>query len=279
MLIAPASGWVAVSPAAAAPPPAFHFVWTAGTSNTAFDFTIMNYPGLNNDPEAVVFVTPNFDPDGSCTNSCQNVTSPVTVQYSDGSWAIINEDTSVAMPVGASFNVLVFPRPTKNAFTVVANNVNAASMTVATTNKPVLVTQTLVPNDVYNDSLVGVIEGADDTASVSNINGSDIPNGAAFNILIGTTNSGGGTDQVVHTKNNIDFGTGVPEAGVAYQDPNAFIVETPLLPARSFLDSFDPNPTGVLWTTEDTTQYWFIFNENESYMTSDMAFNTIVFPS
>jgi len=62
---------------------------------------------INNDPDALLFVTQRYNEGES--NTGVNNPQPVGVWYEPtlDKWVIFNEDTTVAMPVGAKFNVLV----------------------------------------------------------------------------------------------------------------------------------------------------------------------------
>jgi hypothetical protein len=62
----------------------------------------MDWPALNGDPNALAFVTPNWNPGGS-GGVYDN--SPLAVAYLFGQWCIVNEN-SAAMPIGATFNVM-----------------------------------------------------------------------------------------------------------------------------------------------------------------------------
>lgn len=76
------------------------FIHKAVAGNINGHTTAIDHPLTNNDPTAILFVTPNF--------AAGNVFSPhpVGVTYSSGKWLIFNEDI-VAMPVNVAFNVLV----------------------------------------------------------------------------------------------------------------------------------------------------------------------------
>ena len=58
----------------------------------------------NGNPNAIVVVTPNWNPGGVCP--CVYNNHPIGVWYTGSQWAIFNQDIA-AMPVNASFNVYV----------------------------------------------------------------------------------------------------------------------------------------------------------------------------
>ena len=96
---------------------ASHFIWTATSSNTSGNATLINNLATDGAPGALLFVTPNFDP-GGVNGGYDN--SPIGVYYdssagTSGEWGVFNEN-STTMPAGTSFNVfLVPPRPGRTA--------------------------------------------------------------------------------------------------------------------------------------------------------------------
>jgi hypothetical protein len=85
---------------------AAHFIQIATSSNSFGDYTLLDNTVTNNLPNAVLFVTPNFNP-GSISGTYDP--HPVGVCYNPGSGrcTILNED-GASMPLSAAFNVLAF---------------------------------------------------------------------------------------------------------------------------------------------------------------------------
>lgn len=81
------------------------FIHRATAENTTNNYTLIDHPLINGDPDALLFVTQNWDAAGA--PGVYNA-HPVGVFYQNGSsqWAVFNEDAA-AMPNGAAFNVLV----------------------------------------------------------------------------------------------------------------------------------------------------------------------------
>jgi hypothetical protein len=79
------------------------YVHTTNDANTFGDYTLLENPTINNNPNALVFVTANWNPGGTSTNFDNHQTG-VWYDSSQGKWAIFNEDQA-PMPIGASFNV------------------------------------------------------------------------------------------------------------------------------------------------------------------------------
>jgi Tol biopolymer transport system component len=85
------------------------FVHRANSSNTSFHITTVDHPLANNNPNALLFVTQNWNPGG--TGGVYN-NHPIGVYYNGSRWNIFNQDIA-AMPAGAGFNVEIrSPGPT-----------------------------------------------------------------------------------------------------------------------------------------------------------------------
>jgi hypothetical protein len=83
-------------------PPTF-FVHRASPANTIGNSTYLDHPLINGDSTAIVVITPNFNPDGA---GGQYNDHPIGVWYSNGRWAIFNQDMA-PMAAGAAFNVWI----------------------------------------------------------------------------------------------------------------------------------------------------------------------------
>lgn len=84
------------------------YAHTATSANTNGDYTLLDNPVSNNNPNAFVFATANWNPNGTYTGFDSHQTG-VWYDRSAGKWGIFNEDTT-SMPVGASFNVYILPQ-------------------------------------------------------------------------------------------------------------------------------------------------------------------------
>jgi hypothetical protein len=75
--------------------------------------SLLDNPGLNNNPLAIILVTP------VPVNGVNLNPHPIGAYFVDGKkWSIINAD-AVAIPVGAKFNVEYYPNPNPNQFVYV----------------------------------------------------------------------------------------------------------------------------------------------------------------
>lgn len=98
-------------------------IHTVDGNNTSNQWTYLNHPDLNNNPDALIFVTQVWNPGGTATGVYNN--HNVGVQYkSNNKWCIYNEDAA-SMPLGASFNVIFFKNSVigTEEFTINANQV------------------------------------------------------------------------------------------------------------------------------------------------------------
>ena len=79
------------------------FVHVATAGNSTGNYTIINNPLCNGDPNAILMVTPNLNP--SNTLHVYN-NHPIGVWYNGSNWTIFEQDVAT-VPVNAAFNVLV----------------------------------------------------------------------------------------------------------------------------------------------------------------------------
>jgi carbonic anhydrase len=86
------------------PPGENALVHTATAENIDGALTVLDHPLLNNNPDAALQVTQNWNPGGEA-GTYNDATVGVSYLNESGQWAIFNED-GVDMPVGAAFNVL-----------------------------------------------------------------------------------------------------------------------------------------------------------------------------
>lgn len=81
-------------------------IHTANGNNTSNHFTFINHPDANNNPDAIIFITQVWNPGGTQNGVYNN--HNVGVEYANnGYWRIYNEDLA-NMPLGASFNMIIF---------------------------------------------------------------------------------------------------------------------------------------------------------------------------
>lgn len=85
-----------------------YFTHTTNFGNTLFNWTYLNHPLLNDQPDAQFLVTHNYSPGGATFGNAFD--SPVGVAFDEptGLWMILTQDFG-GMSYGVSFNVLISP--------------------------------------------------------------------------------------------------------------------------------------------------------------------------
>jgi hypothetical protein len=204
------------SPARPAPrSPDVHFVQLATQISIVGDTTYINNKKSNGNPRALIFVTPNWNPANNKYGLFQAI--PVGVWYNTARkrWGIFNEDGS-AMEFGEAFNVLIVPKPTKNAFVHLASasNIDGPASTIsnaATNGKSHLllqVTQNLTPPGhagMMNDNPVGAEYSASTHRwTVFQDTGTGMTASAAFNVLVGTGGTGARSARLTASTANLE---------------------------------------------------------------------------
>jgi hypothetical protein len=171
------------------------FVHKSTAANSAGDYTTIDYPLTNGNPNAIILVTPNLDPGGL---SVKYHDHPIGVYYNTtaSKWRIFNQDIA-PMQIGASFNVFIpTAGPGVGVFvhTAIGGSGNQTyinnPMTNGNPNAIVVVTPNWNPGGiggVYANFPIGVYYN--NTArkwAIFNQNGisSSMPANAAFNVYV-----------------------------------------------------------------------------------------------
>jgi hypothetical protein len=170
----------------------FVHVATAGTIPVGLEHTsVIDHAAINNQPDALVFVTQNWDPPEGTTVYNNHV---VGVYYAAGRWRVFNEDFA-AMPLGAAFNVMVAPIGSPDAFRhVVIPGVNTNPDAFTGLSHPLLdnnpcavlqVTSSYDPNFTYDANVLSVgYENYFGRWFLRHLDGAPMQAGAAYNVWI-----------------------------------------------------------------------------------------------
>ncbi len=246
------------------------FIQTAAVANTGIYYTKINNPLTNGHPNALLFITPNFNPAGGLLDE-----HPTGVDYVSGYWYIVNQDL-VDMPVGAAFNVLVLPSQsdvfvhqatTANSFNDQTRIDNA--LTNSNPNALIFATPNLNPgggSGIYNNQNTGVTYNGSQWR-IFNQNGASIPVNAAFNVLVPSPDA----SVFVHTS-NAGNSTGDHTAidnPLTNNNPNAILLVTQNFNPGNVGGSSDDHPLGV----EYFSNKWWIYNQDGVNMPPGVAFN------
>ena len=261
------------------------FVHQATAANSTTSSTLIDYEPINDDPQALVFITQNWNPGGT-----GGVYNPyhVALGYNTlhDQWAISNLEPGmgVDITVGASFNVLVVRTASPwHTHQATADNTSSDNTKIShpmlddEPNALAFVTQNWNPGGVggvYNDHPIGVwySEGSDQW-TVLNEDQSAMPVGASFNVHVPTMDAG----VFVHwatVSNTIGSETYIASP-LLDDDPNAiFFVTHNWSPGGGAVGRYNPHPEGVGYSS--TREQWGIFNEDGEDITVISAFNVFI---
>lgn len=260
------------------------FVHFASSQNISHNFTVLNHHTINNNPNAILIVTPNFNPSGSRVGVGSN--NHIGVYYSNQGWAIYNQNMA-PMPTNAAFNVMA-AQPNSRAFVHKANNANIMyNFTMidnpATNNNPnaiLLVTSNWNPggaSGVYNNHAMGVYYYNNKWA-IFNQDMTAMPEGAAFNVVVcdAVTNPGTGLSIFVHrcTETNISQHRTSVDDRVANFIGDAMLFVTPNWNPGGVGSVYNNHAIGVEYLSN--TQRWNIFNQDLQPILPHAAFNVFV---
>lgn len=233
-LLLVASGLLSgVRPAFASGSGAYIYVHTTTSANTSGNFTLLDNPATNDNPNALVSITANWNPGGTYTGFDDHQTG-VWYDSRVGKWSIFNEDLA-SMPIGASFNVdaEIGPEPAYGHFVQTVTSagyityINNPALN-GNPNASFLVTQNWNPGEsdgVYNNHAIGVwYSYSYGEWAIYNEDRASLPIGASFNVVstIGATYA---FTQVATSTNTIGDSTCMSD-GLLNGNPNAlaFIV-------------------------------------------------------
>ncbi|MGD8633356.1 MAG: hypothetical protein PVF85_07285 [Anaerolineales bacterium] len=261
------------------------FTHQATVSNIDGHWTYVTHPFTDGNPDAVLFVTQNWNPGGSGGTYNDH---PIGVWYDNGEekWAIFNED-SAAMPEDAAFNVLV-PVDEKYVFVHYATSENIDTSTSTSIERPDLdednhallfVTQNWNPGgtgSTYNPYSVDVsFNGVYGHWTIGNQEpGMSAPmtEGAAFNVLYITQPE----PFYVHkaTAGNSSGNSTFLDNQLLNEEPNMVTIITQNWNPGSPGGVYNDHPPGVFYS--NTYDQWLIFNEDGSVMPQGASFNVLI---
>jgi hypothetical protein len=256
---------------AAASSPGVQFVHVATAANISGAATSIDHPLLNNDPNAVIIATPNWNPGGG--SGVYN-DHPIAVGYLSPKWLIVNQDIA-SMPAYAAFNVLV-PKAGPNAFVHTATATNTFHnytlidnpLTNGKPNAKILVT----PADTTNSRPIGVWYNGTKWG-IFNQDSANMPTGTFFNVfVIPETYAGGFVHQA--TAANISGNYTVIDHPLINGNPNAIVFVTQNWNPGNVGGTYNNHNIGIWYSSSQ--QKWAIFNQDLAAMPVNAAFNVLV---
>ncbi|MFC2043074.1 hypothetical protein ACFLUA_02860 [Chloroflexota bacterium] len=260
------------------------FIHTAAYSNISGNETYINHPLTNNNPNAILFVTQNWNPGGEVIGVYNNQSIGVYYSSSAQKWSVFNQDTTTDMPPNASFNVLI-PTTNRAVFVHTATDDNSAGsrtyidhpLTNDNPNAILIVTQNLNPGGgeigMYNDHPIGVyyFSGAHKWA-IFNEDAAGMQPGTAFNVLIPSVD----TSVFVHANTSGD--STYINHPLANNNPYAILLVTQNWNPSAVGGTYNNHVIGVRFFG-GTSQRWAIINQDESDLPDDAAFNVLIPPT
>jgi hypothetical protein len=203
------------------------FVHIATAANIYASYTtIIDHPLTNGNPNAIILVTPNDNP-GNVGGT--NDPHPIGVIYSNGKWAIFNQDIA-AMPVGAAFNVII-PTAGAGVFvqkTTVADTSIDSALTNSHPNAMILVTPNYNPGGacpcVSANFHIGVFYSGNKWRIYTQDN-SLMPLNAAFNVFVLPASAGVFVHQATVSNTANVYSTYIDNA-LTNGNPNALVFVT-----------------------------------------------------
>jgi hypothetical protein len=251
------------------------FVHKATSGNSTYDYTDLDNALTNNNPAAVVFVTPNWSPPGGGGAYDDRA---IGVWYHDGRWAIYNQDQS-PIPAGAAFNVHVWSGPSATVLVHSATSANTAgdytnidnSASNSKLSAIVWVTPNYAPALVYDNHAIGVWYNSGKWA-VFHQDVSDMAVGTAYNVAIG---SHGAKAAYVHTAsagNSTGDYTDLDNAALNGH-PNAMVFVTPNWNPAGGSGVYDNHNIGV-WYHDG---HWSVFHQDQTPIPAGAAFTIVAY--
>jgi microsomal dipeptidase-like Zn-dependent dipeptidase len=290
------------------------FRHVTNTTNTSGHITTLDHPQLNGNPNAMVFIMPNYNTNGADPSGA-DYQQNAGVWYNGSRWTIFNQNTKALMPMNLTFNVLIAPPGNVNYFTI---SCTAASKTglapnamvidhPATNNKPyalLLVTQNWA--GTYNDNSP-IVSYSNGKWYISNNKylltpeisaKTTLPIGARFNIMVVENSTVSGFPNAkafMHTttaENIIPSGSSITffDQSFLNSNTNAMIWATPnwgWSPGRiagqtsgpyndSPINAWYDHPTDP-WNYKNG--YWSIYNSDGTILKPGTKFNVLAVPN
>jgi hypothetical protein len=249
------------------------FVHTASTSNITINWTTLSNSVLNNNPNAVVMVTPDWNPSGATAGAYDD--HPIGVYYVGGSWAIFNQDLA-NMPPGAQFNVHAWSAPTPSVF-VASAATQGDQMPVdnaAAAGKPgafVWASANWSPPNAsggYDNHPTGVYYDGD-TWAMFNEDGADMPSGVAFNVAVGHASARAGFSHTATSANSAGDYTDLDNPATNGH-PNALVFVT-----QTWGNTVYNNHNIGVWYHDGK---WAVFNQDgHTAIPANATFNVVVY--
>ena len=170
-----------------------NYIHTTTVANDIEEYTTLDAPELNGKPDALAFVTHNWNPGGVGGTYFDHA---IGVYYQSGHWYVRNQDLAT-MPAGVDFNIVIASLGSTNAFRAVLDSVAASALRLdhpQLDDNPCaapLVTRNATTSSNVNDVPYGLryVGGVGGAAGhwwivAEGAGGPSFPGGSGFNVMV-----------------------------------------------------------------------------------------------
>lgn len=280
-------GMFSFSPAAhASGSGAVIYVHTATAANSAFDYTMLDNSGINGNPNAILVVTPNWNPFGFGGTYDNH---SIGVFYSGTHWYIFHQDLT-AVPVNAAFNIYAVPGASdlgyEGAFVQTATSANSVNdytiIDAPSLNGQPTMRMLVTPNwnpggvgGVYENHPIGVFYNTSiGRWCIFNQDLAGMPQGASFNVNFASTIVGSVTVHTATPANSAGDYT-IIDYPTANNNPQAILLITPNWNPGGVGGVYENHNIGVFYSS--WLGRWCIFNQDLSAIPNGASFNVYFF--
>ena len=263
-------------PPAPAPVPVGDFVQVHRASNAIANTTQLSPDPAYSAAEAIVFITPNWNPAGQGGAYNDHATG---VYFTGQAWAIYNQDRS-PMPTQAAFNVRIAARGSDRVYMhqatppTLAGHYTILDHRLANLNRRafVSVTANWGPSHVYDSHPFGVWYTGDRWA-IFHQDIAPLPSGTVFNVMVADE----GASRFVHqaSASNVEANSTYVDHPLTNGRPTALLLVTPNYNPHGAGGTYNNHHVGVWY--DIVARRWAIFNQDLASMPIGAAFNVEVF--
>ncbi len=258
------------------------FIHTTDTLDTFLNWSYLDHPFTNEEPEELVFTIHNANPGGIEDIVLHD--HSLGVWYDSDKWSVFNEDFA-ALDTNISFNVLV-PSARDSVFIHIADTDNIyfgytyMDHPVINNNLDanIIITQNWQPAEVYQTAPIGIWFDTTTTPekwAVFIQGGGSVPQYAAFNVLVADTSEYIAFTHTTTSSNKLEYRTLIDHPDLN-DNPDAIILITQFWnPDGSYFDGvINPHEVGVQYVS--AVDKWAIFNEDMAEMPDSASFKVVI---
>ena len=261
------------------PPTSFgkYFTHIALSSTNTSNYTTIDNPATNDNPNARLFIIHNWN--GSGSGVYNNRVTGLWYKTSVNKWTIFNENLNATVE-NSAYNICVVDPADSMVFQHTARPYNTGSNYTIINhpklngkpNAAILVTQILIDTagNTYNDHEIGVWYTGSNW-SIFNQDGSAMPDGASFNVLILTD-----LNSFVQkaTSGNIIGATTTIDHPFLNNNPNALVYVTQNWNPGGGSGTYNTAIVGTYYNTAQNK--WSVFNEDMAAMVENSSYNVYI---